>query len=192
MPWYDNAYNEAPPQRSKLQACLDYLKAAVDGLGGATAPVGTIAWLGSSGAGSAYVLDGPYAKQADGTWLWRPDLHGGLIREDSVAVGSIGWTIADGLSRVINKVNWEFGLTGSGSATIVLGTRYSNTRTIDSRLHRERVYFGFEITSGLTVTFSADTGITLRRATGSSVASFAQAGPAFVRFVHGDGVWQEL
>lgn len=192
MPWYPDAYLESPPQRTKLQACLDYLKAAVDTLSGATAPTGTIAWLGSAAAGAAYVFDGPYTKQSDGTWLWRPDLHGGLIREDSVPVADITWTITDGLSRVINKVNWEFGLTGSGTATIVLGTRWSNTRTISGRQHRERVYFGFDIPTGLTVTFSADVGITLRRATGATVSSFSQAGPAIVRFVHGDAVWQEL
>ncbi len=192
MPWTDNPYNAPGPIAAQLNDNMAYLKSAVDALTGATAPTGTIAWLGSSGAGSGYVMDGIYEKRSDGTWLWRPDLHGGLLVESNMPASAIDWEVTDGLSRNITKKNWEFLLTGTGTPTIVLGNRYTNSATIETRTVSERVLYGFVIPSGLTPTFQADTGVTLIRSTGSTVTSFSQAGPAIVRFLHGAGVWQEI
>lgn len=192
MDWITGAARKVPPVAAEVDDNLEYLKAQVDTLAGATAPTGTIARLGSAGAGSGYVMDGPYEKQSDGSWLWRPELHGGLLREEGVSASSIPWTVTDGLSRVVTKANWEFELTGSGTATIVLSTRFSNSATIATRTVQERVLYSFDIPSGLTITFQADTGITLRRTDGSVVGSFSQAGPARTRFLHGSSTWQEV
>lgn len=193
MSWTPNAYlNPAGPQISELNDNLEYLKTAVDNLAGATAPVGTMAWLGSSGAGAGYVMDGIYAKQSDGSWLWRPELQGEVLVEASVSPASLSWTVTDGLSRVITKNNWMFLLTGSGTTSIVLGARHANTATIDGAAVSGQIAYGFHLQSGLTINFTADTGITLYKSDGTTASAISIAGPAVVWFLHGANIWRQV
>lgn len=193
MPWHPNAYlNPDGPVLAELNDNLEHLKAAVDTLEGSTAPAGTLARLGSSGAGAAYVMDGVYVKQVDGTWLWAPGHNRGINTESNVAPGSLAWTVTDGLSRVIAKENWLFSLTGSGSSSIVLGNRHANTATIAGRTVSEEIFFGFRIPSGLTITFTPDTGVTLIQTDGTTAATIVVAGPAVAWFAHGASTWRRL
>ena len=193
MAWTPNAYlNPAGPQINELNDNMEYLKAGLDSLSGATAPVGTIAWLGSSGAGSGYVMDGTYGKQSDGTWLWRPDLQGEILVEQGVSPGSISFTLSDGLSRTIVKKNWLFLLAGSGTANIVLGVRHANTGTIGGNAVSGQVVYGFQIPSGLTITFLPDTGITVYKPDGTTATSIVVAGPAIAWFLHGASIWRQV